>query len=327
MDKIDMSLDDIIKQNRKENRKLAVQKKKATAGLKQRPSGPAGQKRPKRPGLVKGGLQVKGQLKQFRARIGGKKNVGKGAALQKKRGAARLQQQGGAVTNRAPARKVGKQRLPVKKTAGAQVVNRNRKQQQQVQQRVQQGKAARQQQFNQRRGIQTIQQGGGRKNVRLNRQNFANTQTNRQQQINRQETNTQQQQLSRRQRQKNKRLLQNQPAPRANLARPQRQNNPRLKAPKVRQPRVNTQGVNPKLLTVSISNPRAMQNSKPVKINRNKPKMQISGGTLNDRFGQLQQPRNVPNTNQQRRRRNQQGRGQNNSGRGQNNSGRTVLLV
>ncbi|XP_022093841.1 UAP56-interacting factor-like [Acanthaster planci] len=329
MDKIDMSLDDIIKQNRKENRKLAVQKKKAAAGLKNRPSGPAGQRQAKKPGLAKTGLGVRGrasQLKQFRARIGGKKTVGKGVALTKKKGAAKVQQQGGVVANRGPARKVGKQRVPVKRIGGAQVVNRYRRQQQQqqqqVQQRLQQSKAARQQRFNQQRGIQTIPQGGGRKKVQLNRQNFVSAQTN-SRQINRQQTNTlqqQQPQFSQRQRQKNKRLLQNQPAQRANLARPQRP-----KAQRAKQLRANAQKVNPKLLTVSISNPKAMQNYKPVKINRNKPKMQISGGTLNDRFGQLQQqqqPKNAPNTNRQRRRRKQQGQGQ-----GQNTGGRTVLLV
>ena len=52
---------------------------------------------------------------------------------------------------------IGKQRVAVKKTAGTQVANRyikQQQQQQQQQQRVQQTKTARQQQFNQRRGIQ-----------------------------------------------------------------------------------------------------------------------------------------------------------------------------
>ncbi|XP_071798909.1 uncharacterized protein [Asterias amurensis] len=324
MDKIDMSLDDIIKQRRKETRQLAKQKKPA-ANLKNRPSGPAGQKQGKKAGPAKAGLQAKGrggQLKQFRARIGGKKTLAKGVA--------KFQQQGIAKMNRLPARKIGKQRVAVKKSAGTQVANRYKKQQQQQQQqqqRVQQTKTARQQQFNQRRGIQTIPQTpqtATRK--RVNRQNVVNVQANIPQ------TN---QQLSRRQKQKIKRLQQNQqvpktnfintqqrqtnqfqPAPKNSFINTQRQNNNQSKKAQRQKPqRVNIPKINPKLLTISISNPRAAQSFKPVKINRKKPAMQV-GGTLNDRFGQFQQqPMNVPNNS---RRKQQRGRG---------NSGRTVLLV
>ena len=77
--------------------------------MKNRPSGPGGQKQGRKPAQAKGGLQVRGyagQLKQFRARIGGKKAVAKGVAMAKKKGVAQLQQQGGVKMTIGPARRV-----------------------------------------------------------------------------------------------------------------------------------------------------------------------------------------------------------------------------